>query len=299
MPPDPAVILTTHCREEQIPHNPMYQQIIEQKQMISSLQNQLSVQQEKMSALEVNVKNLTNSFNERINEKIAEGTSTFCEKVEKLEEVIPSMNSRITSLINNSISSEGLSSLINNSMIKFGGQEDTIQILKTQVDDVGAQLTKIEDNIGEKIGADLKTHLVNNIDMIDDQKDEIRNEVKKSEQTFSKKLSTFGISLDNVEEKIESKLNHKLVSNICSVGEKIGADLNQKLVSNIDNSIDKFREEMKKNEQIYSKKLTDIAIKIRTDIKELKENERTLRQKLSEVIVKTQSQHPTRTKYYN
>ena len=142
MPPDPAVILTTHCIEEQIFHNPMYQQIIEQKQMISSLQNQLSVQQEKMSALEVNVKNLTNSFNERINEKVAEGTSTLCEKVEKLEEFIPSINSRITSLINNSISSEGVSSLINNSMIKFGDQENTIQTLKTKVDDVGAQLTR-------------------------------------------------------------------------------------------------------------------------------------------------------------
>ena len=61
--------------------------------------------------------------------------------------------------------------------------------------------------------------MVNNIDKIHDTIDEIRNEVKKSEQTFSKKLSTFGISLDNVE--IESKLNKKLVSNICSVGEKI------------------------------------------------------------------------------
>ena len=29
MPPDPSVILTTHCIEEQIPHNSMYQQIIE------------------------------------------------------------------------------------------------------------------------------------------------------------------------------------------------------------------------------------------------------------------------------
>ena len=115
--------------------------------------------------------------------------------------------------------------MINNSMIQFGDQENSIQSLKTKVDDVGAQLTKIED-------ADLNQKLVSNIDMIDDTIDEIRNEVKK-------------------------------------------------------------------NEQIYSKKLTDIAIKIRTDIKELKENERTLRQKLSEVIVKTQSQHPTRTKYYN
>ena len=96
MPPDPAVILTTHCIEEQIPHNSMYQQIIEQKQMISSLQNQLSAQQDKMSTLEVNVKRLTDSFNEKINEKVAEGTSTLCEKVEKLEEVISSINSRIT-----------------------------------------------------------------------------------------------------------------------------------------------------------------------------------------------------------
>ena len=62
--------------------------------------------------------------------------------MEKLEEVIPSINSRITSLINNSISREGVSSLINNSMIKFGDQENSMETLKTKVDDVGAQLSR-------------------------------------------------------------------------------------------------------------------------------------------------------------
>ena len=142
MPPETAVILTTHPIEDQIPHNPMLQQIIEQQEIIKSLQDQLSAQHEEMSTLKVNVRSLTDAFNERINQKVAEGTSTLWEKVEKLEEDIPSINSKITRLINNSISIEGASSVIDKLLIKFG--ENTVQILNTQ-------MTKIERTLQQKL----------------------------------------------------------------------------------------------------------------------------------------------------
>ena len=142
MPPETAVILTTHPIEDQIPHNPMLQQIIEQQEIIKSLQDQLSAQHEEMSVLKVNVRSLTDAFNERINQKVAEGTSTLWEKVEKLEEDIPSINSKITRLINNSISIEGASSVIDKLLIKFG--ENTVQILNTQ-------MTKIERTLQQKL----------------------------------------------------------------------------------------------------------------------------------------------------
>ena len=129
------------------------------------------------------------------------------------------------------------------------------------------------DNVEERIESKLNEKLDNNNTI-----EKIREEFKKSEQTLSKKLNTIENTI-----KPSTTLISDVNADIERLKKNIGADF----------------EELKENERALRLKLNCRLENLGADFEDLKANERTLRQKLNEVIVKTQSQHPTRTKYYN
>ena len=98
MPPDPSVVLTTHCVEEQIPQSSMCQQVMEQAQIILNLKKDLSAQQKKIITLEFQLSNHTSIIPRQNDDLVssnsdhdAKKVSILCEKIAHLEEVIPDL----------------------------------------------------------------------------------------------------------------------------------------------------------------------------------------------------------------